>query len=84
MRFCERAMGPTSAEIVASRLSRRSVLSMSANDGRTFAKTSAVPRGAQTMLPFDAPPGVVELQVRRIEARFEPDGSIGTIFPVAY
>ena len=54
------------------------------NDGRTFAKTSTVPRGAQTMLPFDAPPGVVELQVRRIQAIFRPDGSIVTIFPVAF
>ena len=52
------------------------------NDGRTFAKASMVPDGAQTMLPFDAPPGVVEIQVRRILAVFEPDGTLKTIYPV--
>jgi hypothetical protein len=54
------------------------------NDGRAFAKVGEVPQGAQTMLPFDAPPGVVEIQVRRIKAFFQPDGSLTTIFPVGF
>lgn len=54
------------------------------NDGRTFAKASKVRSGAQTMLPFDAPPGVVEIQVKHIQAIFRPDGTIVTIFPVGF
>jgi hypothetical protein len=52
------------------------------NDGRAFAKADMVPKNAHTMLPFDAPPGVVEIQVKRILAIFEPDGTLKTIYPV--
>jgi hypothetical protein len=54
------------------------------NDGRAFAKVGNIPQGAQTMLPFDAPPGVVEIQVKRIGAFFSSDGSLITIFPVGF
>ncbi|WP_263352938.1 eCIS core domain-containing protein [Acidicapsa acidisoli] len=54
------------------------------SDGRSFAKADMIPQGAQTMLPFDAPPGVVEIQVKRILAVFEPDGTLKTIYPIGY
>jgi len=54
------------------------------NEARVFASVDRVPRGMQTMLPFDAPAGVVELQVRRIRAVFAPDGALTTIFPIGF
>ena len=54
------------------------------NAGRAFARADKVPSGAQLILPFDVPPGVVELQVRRIRAVFRADGSLVTIFPIGF